>query len=119
MNIITYNDISKHRFYINKNCLLDLHIDTDFFLFYNFEIVDINNINNINFDHYYFISSKKNMIKIKVNGKEYNIPNDMNISEFFLISNLNKNFKIVNSYNIELFLDDFFSNDHCYYLEFL
>jgi hypothetical protein len=114
MNIILFNSNSKDIFSIEDNYSNNLKIELNYNLFYDFKIIEINNINYSN--KYYFICDKKNRIKIHINNLEYLIPTLMDVSDFIKCYKKNCNIVIKNKFNIELFLDDFFSENENYFL---
>lgn len=108
MNIIKYSDLDIHKYYTKNIC-------ENINLYHNFNLIDFNKFDFKKYcNQYFFISDKNLLFKIFFNNQEFNIPIYMSVIDFLLMLNLNKNIKIYNSYNIELFNDDYFNNN-CYY----
>lgn len=76
----------------------------------------INNLeSSINYLLNIFICNPNDLILINFNNIEYLIPNNMTISEFMQINNIEK--IIYNSFGMEMFLDEYFGNNSYYYLD--
>ena len=88
------------------------NLDTFYKIYANNSI--INNLDiAINYLMNIFICNPNDLILITYNKIEYLIPNNMTISEFIQIYNIEK--YIYNSFGMEMFLDDCFTNNGSYY----
>ena len=118
MHIILYNNNnSKNIFFLEENNFDNFKIELNYCLFYNFKLIEKNNVDFMNnlYNNYFFICDIKKRIKICFNYVEYLIPYLMNVSEFIMCYNKNYNITIKNKFNNELFLDDYFSENENYF----
>jgi hypothetical protein len=105
-NYSTYLELFKNLFKITGTDLSNYKMFNN-----NFEEIDLNGFcvknNNI------FLCDINEIIKINFNNTNYNIPSFMSICEFKIITGIQKD--IFNIYSLEMFSDEYFTDNSIYY----